>query len=83
MRVWPELGHKRILRSWSGLRVMPEDKMAIYSHLPGHPKVTIINTHSAITMAAAHTRLLPDFVLGGDLPETARGMTLKRFGFDC
>lgn len=83
MRVWPELGTKRLIRAWSGLRVMPEDNMAIYSRLPGHPDVSLINTHSAVTMAAAHTRLLPDFILGGELPETAQGMTLKRFGYDC
>ena len=29
MRVWPELAKKRLIRAWSGLRVMPEDKMAI------------------------------------------------------
>ena len=54
-----------------------------YSRLPGHPNVTLVNTHSAVTMAAAHTRLLPDFILGGELPETAQGMTLKRFGYSC
>lgn len=58
-----------------------DDSMAIYSRLPGHPNVTLVNTHSAVTMAAAHTRLLPDFILGGELPETAQGMTLKRFGY--
>ena len=71
IRVWPELGKKRLIRAWAGLRVMPDDSMAIYSRLPGHPNVTLVNTHSAVTMAAAHTRLLPDFILGGELPETA------------
>ena len=51
--------------------------------MPGHPNITLVNTHSAVTMAAAHTRLLPDFILGGELPETAQGMTLKRFGYSC
>ena len=83
IRVWPELGKKRLIRAWAGLRVMPDDSMAIYSRLPGHPNVTLVNTHSAVTMAAAHTRLLPDFILGGELPETAQGMTLKRFGYPC
>lgn len=83
IRVWPELGKKRLLRAWSGLRVMPEDNMAIYSRLPGHPDAVLVNTHSAVTMAAAHARLLPDFILGGELPETAREMTLKRFGYAC
>ena len=86
IRVWPELGKKRLIRAWAGLRVMPEDNMAIYSRLPGHPNVTLVNTHSAVTMAAAHTRLLPDFILGGELPEIcldackaakARGLTIS------
>lgn len=81
LRVWPELGSKRIIRSWPGLRVMPKDKVAIYSHLPQHENVTLINTHSAVTMAAAHTRYVADYVLGNDLHECAKEMTLKRFGF--
>lgn len=83
MRVWPALAQKRIIRTWSGLRVMPNDSQAIYSHLPGHPKVTLCNTHSAVTMAAVHTRLLPDYLLGGALPPLARSMTLQRFGYSC
>lgn len=83
IRVWPELAKKRLIRTWSGLRVMPDDNQAIYSHLPNHPHVTLLNTHSAVTMAAVHARLLPDFVLGGELPQEAQGMTLKRFGMAC
>ena len=83
MRVWPELADKRVIRSWVGLRVMPNDGMAIYSRLPGHANAYLICTHSAVTLAAAHTRLLPPFLLGGELPETARGMTLQRFGIAC
>jgi octopine oxidase subunit B len=80
IKIWPELAKKRLIRAWSGLRVMPDDKQAIYSRLPDHPKVTLINTHSAVTLAAAHTRHLPEFILGGNLPELARNMTLERFG---
>ncbi|MBM9513083.1 NAD(P)/FAD-dependent oxidoreductase [Desulfogranum marinum] len=82
IQIWPELGKKRLIRAWSGLRVMPEDKQAIYSRLPNHPKVTLINTHSAVTLAAAHTRHLPEFILGGCLPDLAQDMTLQRFGVD-
>ncbi|MCP3889401.1 MAG: FAD-binding oxidoreductase [Desulfobulbaceae bacterium] len=83
MKIWPELGKKRLIRAWSGLRVMPEDKQAIYSRLPNHPQVILVNTHSAVTLAAAHTRHLPDFALGGELPDMAKGMSLKRFGYEC
>lgn len=80
MEVWPFLSRLRIIRAWSALRVMPDDNMAIYSRLPNHETATLVNTHSAVTMAAAHSRLLSDFLLGGELPEPARGMTLNRFG---
>lgn len=83
LRVWPGLAQKRLIRSWGGLRVMPNDAMAIYSRLPNHPNAVLVNTHSAITMAAVHSRLLPEYILGGDLPEVAQGMTLQRFGFSC
>ena len=83
IKVWPELGKKRLIRAWSGLRVMPDDKQAIYSRMPGHPNAFLINTHSAVTLAAAHTRHLPEFILGGELPDMASNMTLARFGYDC
>lgn len=83
LRVWPELATKRIIRSWPGLRVMPNDGVAIYSHLPEHQNVTLLNTHSAVTLAAVHSAYLPDFVLGKTLPECASGMTLSRFGYAC
>jgi glycine/D-amino acid oxidase-like deaminating enzyme len=83
IRVWPELGRRRVIRAWAGLRVMPDDGQAIYSRLPGHPKAILVNTHSAVTLAAVHARLLSDFLLGGELPELAQEMTLKRFGYAC
>ncbi len=82
MRVWPELAHKRIIRTWPGLRIVPNDKVAIYSRLPKHQNVTIVNTHSAITFAAAHTYHVAPYILGEDLHECAKNMTLKRFGFE-
>ena len=72
IRVWPELGKKRLIRAWAGLRVMPDDSMAIYSRLPGHPNVTLVNTHSAVTMAAAHTRLLPISSSAANCPKPRR-----------
>ncbi len=83
LKVWPALAKKRLIRAWSGLRVMPDDKQAIYSKMPDHPNAFLVNTHSAVTLAAAHTRHLPEFILGGELPAIACGMTLKRFGYDC
>ncbi len=82
LKVWPELANKRIIRTWPGLRIVPNDKVAIYSHLPNHPKVTVINTHSAITMAAVHTEYLPSYIMGHEIHECAKDMTLKRYGIE-
>lgn len=81
LRVWPELKNRRVIRTWTGLRVVPDDKVAIYSHLPNNPNATVINTHSAVTFSAVHTEYLPDYIMGGALPEGADKMTLARFGF--
>ncbi len=81
LRVMPELKNKRLIRAWTGLRVVPDDKVAIYSHLPNNPKATVLNTHSAVTFCGVHTEYLPDYIMGGNLPDGADKMTLTRFGF--
>lgn len=86
-----QMGHPRLARTrqeaphprMAGLRVMPDDSMAIYSRLPGHPQRHPRQYPQRRDHGRGHTRLLPDFILGGELPETAQGMTLKRFGYSC
>ncbi|MDL2267145.1 FAD-binding oxidoreductase [Desulfovibrio sp. OttesenSCG-928-G15] len=80
LRVWPELGKLRIIRTWSGLRVMPEDGQPIYDTVPGHPKVFIVNAHSAVTLAPLHASILPQWITGDSaLPEDALSFSLARF----
>ncbi len=83
MKIWPKLAKTRIIRSWPGLRIVPNDKVPIYSRLPNHPNVTVVNTHSAVTMAPVHTFHIAPYILGEELHNYAKDMTLKRFGFDC
>lgn len=80
LRVWPDLGKLRILRTWAGLRVMPEDGQAIYDSLPGHPRVFLVTSHSSVTLAPAHADLLTPWIAGrSPLPEAAASFTLNRF----
>lgn len=83
MRVWPRLAQCKVLRTWAAPRVMPQDGMAIYSRLPGHPDAFLCNTHSAVTLTAAHARLLPQLLLDGRAFAQIEGMDLARFGFSC
>lgn len=77
--VWPALANLRVIRCWSSLRVMPRDGFPIYDRVPGHENAFVINAHSSVTLAAVHARELPDYILGGPLPEDAKGFTLARF----
>lgn len=79
MEVWPSIGSLRVIRCWSCLRVMPKDGVPVYGSLPDHPNAFVLNAHSAVTLAAVHVERLPDFILGGSLPEDAAGFGLSRF----
>jgi glycine/D-amino acid oxidase-like deaminating enzyme len=80
LRVWPDLGRLRIIRSWSGLRVMPEDGQPIYDMLPDHPGLFLISVHSGVTLAPAHAVLLAPWIAGlKPLNEGAASFSLNRF----
>ena len=79
LRVMPDLAKLRIIRSWSGLRVMPDDWLPLYDTVPGHPRVYVLNVQPAVTLAAIHVKTLPGFVMGGPLPADARRFGLSRF----
>ena len=77
--VWPKIADLRVIRCWSSLRVMPVDGLPIYDTLPGHPNLCVINAHSAVTLAAAHAAVLPDYILGRDSAGDHQAFGLSRF----
>ena len=79
IRVWPELGRKRILRFWTGLRVWPKDAYPIYDRIPGHENAFVFAMHSAVSLAAVLELALPDYVMGKPLPPDGSIFTLARF----
>ena len=68
-----------VIRCWSSLRVMPNDGFPIYDTLPGHPNLFLINAHSAVTLAAVHAAVLPDYILGRDVTGDHQSFGLSRF----
>ncbi|CAM3908740.1 Hydrogen cyanide synthase subunit HcnC precursor [Vibrio aerogenes CECT 7868] len=57
--VYPFLAGVRLIRSWGALRVISPDGLPIYQESPTHPGTYIVSCHSGITLAAAHSYLLP------------------------
>lgn len=74
---YPALGRARLVRSWAALRVLSPDGLPIYQESAEMPGAYLVTCHSGITLAAAHARLLPDW-LEGD----AAAPDLEVFGED-
>ena len=77
LQVFPGLGHVRVVRSWGGLRVLTGDGAPIYDKIDQN--AYLLATHSAVTLAAVHASLLPDWILGGPKPDEIQHFKLERF----
>jgi glycine/D-amino acid oxidase-like deaminating enzyme len=78
-KTFPFLRDLRIVRSWGCLRPMPLDGFPIYDRVPGHPNVIVLNTHSGVTLAAAHAGPLAEQISNGTLGTTERCFSMDRF----
>ncbi len=56
---YPCLGKARMVRSWGALRIMSPDGLPIYTQSSENPGCYWLTCHSGITLAAAHSQLLP------------------------
>jgi len=61
---YPELAKAQLVRSWGALRVLSPDGLPIYQESVEMPGAYLVTCHSGITLAAAHARLLPDWLEG-------------------
>lgn len=61
---YPVLGRAQLVRSWGALRVLSPDGLPIYQESAEMPGAYLVTCHSGITLAAAHARLLPDWLEG-------------------
>ena len=60
----PRLAKAQLIRSWGALRVLSPDGLPIYQESADMPGAYLVTCHSGITLAAAHARLLPDWLEG-------------------
>lgn len=76
---FPILGNLRFVRAWAALRVLTPDQKPIYAESQTHPGAFVATCHSGVTLAAAHARLFPDWVLEGRFPDQFASFSPERF----
>src|SRR6056297_1178141 len=59
---YPALAKAQLVRSWGALRVLTPDGLPIYQESGTMPGAFLATCHSGITLAAAHARLLPEWL---------------------
>lgn len=72
---YPVLARAQLVRAWGALRVLTPDGLPIYQESATMPGAFLVTCHSGITLAAAHARILPDW-----LERTAAAPDLEVFG---
>lgn len=75
----PALANAKLVRQWSGLRVMTPDSYPIYAQSQTHPGAFVALCHSGVTLAAFHARELSRSILDGALPEFFTPFHQRRF----
>jgi glycine/D-amino acid oxidase-like deaminating enzyme len=77
--IFPDLQHTRLVRTWSGLRVLTPDGCPLYAESKTHPGAVLITCHSGVTLAAVHARVLAKALLEGQLGAEFEAFGPKRF----
>ncbi len=79
-RMFPLLGRLNIVRSWSGIRVMPKDGFPIYDQSETCPGAFVTCCHSGVTLASNHAFEIAPMVAAGALDKSKLGaFSAKRF----
>jgi glycine/D-amino acid oxidase-like deaminating enzyme len=77
LEIFPGLRRVRVVRSWGGLRLLTGDGAPIYDEIDEN--AYLLATHSAVTLAALHASLLPEWILGGRRPDEIKHFNLARY----
>jgi len=63
IEIFPHLENVKLVRSWAALRIMSPDGLPIYQRSSKVSGACFVTCHSGITLAASHSRLIPDWIL--------------------
>jgi glycine/D-amino acid oxidase-like deaminating enzyme len=79
-RMFPHLARLNVVRSWSGIRVMPQDGFPIYDQSKTHPGAFVACCHSGVTLASNHAFDMARMVEHGALEdELVDAFSARRF----
>lgn len=79
-RMFPILGQLNIVRTWSGIRVMPQDGFPIYDQSETCPGAFVACCHSGVTLAPNHAFDVAPMVAAGALDlDRVGAFSAKRF----
>jgi glycine/D-amino acid oxidase-like deaminating enzyme len=79
LRIAPDLSRARLVRQWSGLRVLSPDGGPVYAQAPDYPGLFAALCHSGVTLAAAHTLVVAPAIARGSLPDRVLPFAHGRF----
>ncbi|WP_148255532.1 NAD(P)/FAD-dependent oxidoreductase [Aidingimonas lacisalsi] len=79
VRALPALEDARVVRAWGALRVMTPDGYPIYQESEMCPGAFVVCCHSGVTLAAAHSKLLTEWISGSDKPREIDDFISERF----
>lgn len=83
-RTFPHLGRLNVVRTWSGIRVMPKDGFPIYDQSESHPGAFVACCHSGVTLASNHAFDIARMVAAGSLESDLTGaFSARRFDGDA
>ena len=73
VRTVPRLGELRLVRQWSGLRVMTQDGFPVYAQSASFPGAFVALCHSGVTLAGLHAEIVAGAVAARrfDVPNAA------------
>jgi glycine/D-amino acid oxidase-like deaminating enzyme len=79
-RMFPHLARLNVVRTWSGIRVMPQDGFPIYDQSERAPGAFVTCCHSGVTLASNHAFDIARMVAAGALePEVVGAFSARRF----
>jgi glycine/D-amino acid oxidase-like deaminating enzyme len=79
-RMFPHLAPLNVVRTWSGIRVMPRDGFPIYDQSETHPGAFVACCHSGVTLASNHAFDVARMVQRGALDDELVGaFSAQRF----
>lgn len=79
VRYFPALKKAKVVRAFSGIRVMPEDGFPILGKVPGIDNLYVAATHSGVTLSPLIGTLLTELIVEGETSIPIERYSISRF----